>query len=1116
MRRCARYPPRPFLSAQVIPCLLIILVSASSVLGSGTVGAGRAGQTAPASMNQDGGRLSLAIPTSIASPSARPPHTLPSPDAIDPPTRVAYTLLGANNTLAQGRDVPEPADYLDGALFDPISNQVLAGQGDGNDVFALNATTGAEIGAIPLPHAGPGSADPEGFALDPVHDVLWTANLGSGTSTINLSTDTFVNEIPAEGPRGITYDPANQYVYTIGFASGIVTVLNATTQAVITNKTVVGASSITYDPLSNSLYLTVSGGGPIVVLNATTLQVITRITPTTYEFDPWASIFDPDARTMLVAGGANVSIINATTNQLQSTNSSVFVNGFPTLESFAFDPATREIYIAAAGRIDGSGVAALNATTGAYIREIRTGGSAPVTLAYASSSNRLFAFNGAQLTLINTTDDLVMNASVPLDNHYFGEAFDPSTGVLFVANNDPDNGCVIPGTLTIVRPSTNPIIIGSLPTGNGPQQVAVDPLHHRVFVTNLCSDTVSVIDDTNDSIVNDSVGVGGGPEGIAIDPSTGTVYVSDVYDNSIYTVNETSLSAHRLLNFSNYSQPAALAFDPVDQRLFVALYGSSNVSVLNTSSNSLLSTVIPVGAYPQGLLYDASNGLVYVSCSGSSNLTVIDASTLRVVASVSTDEGPVALALDPNDGILYVDAFNAGSVDLVQTSNNTRIPDSIPVGTAPLGIAYVPGSNQIDVSDEENGTISVLANAPQVSGVQFDPGALEAGVQASLTVEVVNGTTPYVATVNSTDGTCAGRLPTFACRFANPGSARVRIRVTDSAGYAAWWNTQVNVVPRLTLLAINSSSPTLDLGQSVQYSLSWSGGVLPISMSYFGLPAGCPTPTYPTWTCTPTAAGSYVVTVLANDSDAVLASATAPLTVYAALHVAVVTTTPNSPFVGQHLEIGSTVVGGMGPYGYLYSGLPPGCVSANVSVLTCTPSAPGNFTVNVSASDALGELATGTEALVVENDPVLSTSVVSVPQDPAPGQSLSIVVSVTGGLPPFSFSFAGLPATCPGQNTTLLVCGAPAAGSYVITVSVTDSLGQGSSATARFSVTQTTSKSGTGQGLTPLEVGFVALAAGAVGAAVVLANGRCRRRGGPPGRTISETVISAGPDGLGR
>ena len=1040
-------------------------------------------------------------------PRAAAPVLLPRISEV--PSRVAYTLLGANNTLVQGREIPAPVNSLCGAIFDPAGGQVLVGQCDGNNVFALNATTGAEIGPIPLPSTRVGGADPEGFAIDPLHDILWAAELGAGVAAINLTTDTFVKEISADGPIGVTYDPQNRYVYTVGFSSGIVTVVNTSTETPVANKTIHGASSITYDPLSNSLYLTDSGSGTILVVNTSTLQVVDRVTPAIPQFGPWAAIFNPDSGTMVVAGGSNVSIINATTNQLESTNSSVYVGGFSS--ALAFNPVTHEVYVAPAGRSDGSGIAVLDSTTGSYLREIRTAGSSPSTLAYAGRSQRLFATNGALLTLINTTDDSVANLSVPLLNPYFGATYDPGSGLVYVARNDPSNGCWIPGALTILRPTFEPTITGSIPVGKGPQQVAVDPIRHRVFVTNLCSDTVSVIDDSNNSIVNDSIGVGGGPEGLAIDPTSGTVYVSDVYDNALYTINETSLVAQRLLNFSNYSQPAALAYDPVDQRLFVALYGSDNVSVLNTSSNTLLPRVIPVGAYPQGILYDQSNGLVYVACSGSSNLTVIDAGSLRVLASVPTDTGPVALALDPTAGMLYVAAFNAGSVDLVQTSNNSRVPGSIPVATSPLGIAYVPGSNQVDVADEENGTISILANAPQVSGVQFNPGTVEPGVQVSLSIGVLNGTPPYVAMVNSTDGTCAGHLPTYACRFTSPGSAQLRIRVTDGAGYAAWWNAQVNVVPRLTILALNSTASALDVGQSVQYSLSWSGGVVPVSMSYFGLPAGCPTPTSPSWTCTPSAAGSYVVTVLANDSDGVFASATAALTVYPVLHIAVINATPNSYFVGQHLDLTSTVVGGLGPYRYAYTGLPPGCVSANESVLSCIPSASGNFTVNFSAGDALGEIASGSVAILVENDPVLSAAIVSVPQNPALGRSMSIVVSVDGGLPPYSFSFTGLPAACPDQNATVLVCGAPARGSYVVTVGVTDSLGQSSSATASFSVSQACSSSEAVCGLTPLDVGLIALAAGVAGGAVVLAIERWRRQGGPPRSTTADASSSAAP-----
>jgi hypothetical protein len=52
--------------------------------------------------------------------------------------------------------------------------------------------------------------------------------------------------------------------------------------------------------------------------------------------------------------------------------------------------------------------------------------------------------------------------------------------------------------------------------------------------------------------------------------------------------------------------------------------------------------------------------------------------------------------------------------------------------------------------------------------------------------------------------------------------------------------------------------------------------------------------------------------------------------------------------------------GGYGAFTYAYSGLPPGCTSADVAVLTCTPTQAGKYSVTVNVHDQVGDHQTHT------------------------------------------------------------------------------------------------------------------------------------------------------------
>jgi hypothetical protein len=57
------------------------------------------------------------------------------------------------------------------------------------------------------------------------------------------------------------------------------------------------------------------------------------------------------------------------------------------------------------------------------------------------------------------------------------------------------------------------------------------------------------------------------------------------------------------------------------------------------------------------------------------------------------------------------------------------------------------------------------------------------------------------------------------------------------------------------------------------------------------------------------------------------------------------------------------------------------------------------------------------------------------------GQSISVQTTVTGGTPPYSFSYTGLPSGCQGQGSQSFSCQPTGTGNFNVQVTVTDSFG---------------------------------------------------------------------------
>lgn len=159
------------------------------------------------------------------------------------------------------------------------------------------------------------------------------------------------------------------------------------------------------------------------------------------------------------------------------------------------------------------------------------------------------------------------------------------------------------------------------------------------------------------------------------------------------------------------------------------------------------------------------------------------------------------------------------------------------------------------------------------------------------------------------------------------------------------------------------------------------------------------------------------------------------------LTVSPITAAPPAVDIGQKLDLSVTVSGERGPPIYYWAGLPRGCLSRNSNVLTCSPTANGNYTASVQVWDHPHDFATSPPLpLNVSPDPN-PPRVSASPARVSLGEATNFTAVLSGGAPPYLLSWLNLPAGCVSKNVRVLACLAGSAGSYNITVKVTDANG---------------------------------------------------------------------------
>ena len=266
-----------------------------------------------------------------------------------------------------------------------------------------------------------------------------------------------------------------------------------------------------------------------------------------------------------------------------------------------------------------------------------------------------------------------------------------------------------------VRPSVSGQLISfeTDPTGSGSHGIAIYNVATNTLY-NLTADlvTAGLYPAGLDSTLND----------ISVTPD-GKVRV-------VWSVQEVDFNVYAYT--FNLNLPARVAY--------VADAGSSSVSVIDTSKNTVVAT-IPVGVEPLAIAITHDLAHAYVANLGADSVSVIDTATNAVVKTVPVGRNPVAVAITPNGATAYVANLGANSVSVIDMATNAVVK-TVPVGDDPISVAITPNSADAYVANSGSNSVSVISTA---SNTQMATVTVESS-PISLTI-APSGTSVYVANI---------------------------------------------------------------------------------------------------------------------------------------------------------------------------------------------------------------------------------------------------------------------------------------------------------------------------------------------------------------------------------
>jgi hypothetical protein len=538
------------------------------------------------------------------------------------------------------------------------------------------------------------------------------------------------------------------------------------------------------------------------------------------------------------------------------------------------------------------------------------------------------------------------------------------------------------------------------------------------------------------------------------------------------TIHTAGFSNHRPLNISYPSLPTGCTGGNVTQlNCTPTAYGnfSVNVSVRDTMKNyGNMSVVLPVLQDP----------------------TLV--SFLAVPSTVTASEPTILQPRIAGGGTPYHYQYTGMPPGCV--SGNTSALTCRPT---------TAGTYRIHLVATDTRGFGVQANAslivnPKGKVVSFlaAPADIDVNSTTAFQVSLQNGTPPFTYVYAGLPRGCLpANLAVLTCTPLTAGLYNVTVNVTDSSGYKLTALTMLIVNPPLAIIVFTISPALADVGQSIQFTVSATGGSGTIRYVYTNLPQGCTVTTGASGRCTPTGPGTSPVLVTTTDAVNGTANATATVTVRPDPVALAPVVHPVAVDANQIFTVQPLVQGGIAPYHFVFAGLPSGCALTASGNMSCTPASPGPLSVTVTVTDASGKRSTSPATTVrVDPDPGVASSSTA-PNSPVVGKTATFTVVPKGGSGVYGYRYSGLPPGCTTANSSTITCTPSSTGTFQVTVLVKDSRGYTGSGFGWFNVSTPTS--GTGfLGLTD-PIGYVIVGVVAAAAVAGVALMLRRRRSAP-------------------
>jgi serine/threonine-protein kinase len=230
--------------------------------------------------------------------------------------------------------------------------------------------------------------------------------------------------------------------------------------------------------------------------------------------------------------------------------------------------------------------------------------------------------------------------------------------------------------------------------------------------------------ETTAPTVDGTINVGSKPEAVALTPDGKNAYVTNVDSRNLSVINTATNKITTTIPVEA-GPPQYIAITPDGKHAYATIYdprsGVHSVAVIDTTANKVMA-IIPVGRRPYGLAVMPDGSEVYEADHDSGAISVIDTTSNRVVETIGVMPNPHWIAFSPHGRTAYVADHESNVMSVIDTASRT-VTSVIPTGKSPHSVAVSPDGGQVDVVDYDANTVTMIDTSRRIVTATVPVGA---------------------------------------------------------------------------------------------------------------------------------------------------------------------------------------------------------------------------------------------------------------------------------------------------------------------------------------------------------------------------------------------------------